>query len=353
MLYGPHYLQSVNRVQPVDADPGDDDARENRKRRVLYQGRAWNESEEELPVQLASPKIEPPKPRAEKAPTYFADPHLFERAQAFFAQLTTLEEKVAQLCFLTTQAVYNTALQRDVEMLIQTCQIGGVLFTKGEYKRQAYLIERFQEITKTPLLIANDFLHGLSFYLQGDSFKVEALSEPYLSDLGKAVMAQNRRLGVHVQFDRSRDDPSRLMSEKQAQAFRQGIRRALGIVGKEKTDKQQEGGYGYSIKNSLFPPGVPKNAPQLSSIFTSYQVQETIGFKTLTFFDATELPSDEWELEFLQAIEQHYDVILLPGQTDQAIELLAALVRAGKIREEVIDRHVMKVLLIKMLYFNR
>jgi len=142
MINGPHLSQHINRIQPVDGDRADDQPDERKRRRVLYQGRAWAETEEELPVQPAQATLSTPtkgKPRTSAG--IFANPLLLERAQALLRLMTTLEEKVAQLCFYETDAVYDAALQHEVELLIQTWQIGGVLFKKGDYKRQSYLIE--------------------------------------------------------------------------------------------------------------------------------------------------------------------------------------------------------------------
>ena len=48
MIYGPQFSQHINRLQPVDGDRSDDQPEERKRRRVLYQGRAWAEAEENL-----------------------------------------------------------------------------------------------------------------------------------------------------------------------------------------------------------------------------------------------------------------------------------------------------------------
>jgi len=340
MIYGPQFSQHINRIQPIDGDRPDDQPDERKRRRVLYQGRAWAEAEEELPVQPTQPTLSTPirgKPRTSAG--VYADRVLLERASALLRQMTTLEEKVAQLCFYETDAVYDAALQHEVELMIQTWQIGGVLFKKGDYKRQAYLIECYQEVSKTALLIANDFLHGLSFYLQGDQLPEEELPEQRFSDLGKAVMVQNRRLGVHVQFDQERTHTKLPMSMKQSQGFRRGIREAQGIVAKEKTEaKESKLARSHSSKGGF---------PILEH--SELQVQETIGFKTLTFFDASKARGS-LEEELHTAFDDHYDVFLLKGNISEAIRSLCKLVRTGKIREEELDRRIMKVLIIKLTF---
>ncbi len=338
MIFGPQYSHPMQRVQPTDGDRQEEDARDGKKKKVQYQGRAWEETEEELPFQPHTPEKNPAK--SERTGVY-ADRALLERAQALFQKLTTLDEKAAQLFFLVTDAIYDTDLQRDVELLIQAWQIGGILFHKGEYRRQAYLIEHYQQLSKTALLFANDFKHGLSFYLQGDPFP-NSPSQQHYNDLGKAVTVQNRRLGVQIQFDRERGEAGLPMTEEEAKAFRLGIRNAHGIVGKEKI-------------------ALPESSPTKSGInilsfqegaFQNGQVQETINFKTFTFFDATSTPSENLEKELLTAFKQLYDVFLCSTNISDAISTLVSLVDSGKLSDAALDRHVMKALIIKSYFFK-
>ncbi len=347
MIQGPQYNQDAYRIQAIDPDRHDDDPHGNKKKRVLHQGRAWAEAEEnDLPLKPDMPKVSPPaKPRKASTGVY-ADKVRLERAQNLFNLLTTIEEKAAQLCFLLTDAHYDSQIQHEVELLIQTWQIGGILFRKGEFRRQAYLIERYQQISKTPLLFANDYMHGLSFYLQGHPLNY-SLSEKHYSDMGKAVMAQNRRLGVHVQFDRERKSGESTMSDAQAKAFRKGIRTAHGIVGKEKVEpSDQESAQG------SYPLLTLKEGKVAAAAFSKTQVQETIGVKTLTFFDATNVEKTALDDELHNAFKQLYDVFLLSGNISEAIRSITRLVRSGRVSEEALDRHVMKALIIKSLFFK-
>ena len=348
MIFGPQYSHSINRVQPIDPDRQEEDSR--KKKRVLYQGRAWGETEEELPVQPSIPQKPQNPERAHRGPAgVYVDPVILAYAEDLFSALTTVEEKAAQLCFLVTDSIYDRELQNEVELLIQTWQIGGVLFHKGEYRRQVYLTQRYQELSKTPLLFANGFAHGLSFYLQGDLLPSGPISQRHYSDLGKAVMAQNRRLGVHVQFDRERgvvDDP---MTELQAKAFRQGVRSAHGIVGKEKCPFQQES-YPFMVKEG-FPLFSLKGISSISSTLGD-NIQETIGFKTLTFFDAGPLDLGLLESALQDAFKGLCDVFLFNGNIIDGIRSLARLVDSGKLSEATLDRHVMKALIIKSYFFK-
>lgn len=339
MIFGPQHCHSIDRVQPIDPDRQDDDPR--KKKRVLYQGRAWSETEEELPVQPSVPQKPHIPEKQHRGPSgVYADRAILARAETLFSDLTTLESKAAQLCFLITDSIYDTELQKQVELMIQTWQIGGILFHKGEYRRQVYLVERYQEVSKTPLLIANDFTHGLSFYLQGDPLPAAPISHQHYSDLGKAVMAQNRLLGVHVQFDRDRCLQGNPMTEAQAKAFRGGVRSAHGIVGKEKNLAPSE----HQASGS-------KGGFSLLSSALGDSAQEIIGFKTLTFFDAGEVNAHQLEDALQSAFKELYDVFLFTGNVIEGIRSIANLVKTGKLSEATLDRHVMKALIIKS-YFN-
>ncbi len=348
MILGPQHSHSINRIQPIDPDRQEEDPR--KKKRVLYQGRAWIETEEELPVQPSIPQKPQNPGKAHPGPFgVYVDRAILAHAEALFLDLTTIEEKAAQLCFFVMDAIYDMELQKGVELLIQSCQIGGVLFHKGEYRRQAYLIERCQELSKTPLLLANDFVHGLSFYLQGDPLPAGPISQQHYSDLGKAVMAQNRRLGVHVQFDRERGGHNDPMTEAQAKAFRQGVRSAHGIVGKEKCPPPEET-YPFMVKGG-FPPLSLQGVSSISSALGDH-VQETIGFKTLTFFDACNIAQDLLEGALQDAFKGLYDVFLFTGNITTGIRSIAGLVASGKLSESTLDRHVMKALIIKSYFFK-
>lgn len=338
MVYGPRFnQQSPYGLAPVDKDKSDDQQDNSKKKRVLYQGRAWKESEEDLPVQPSAQQT-PPSNNKRSLPSAFVDRKYQDHAQNLLKGLTTIEEKVAQLFFLETEAIYDADLQRNVELLIQAWQIGGILFRKGEYKRQAYLIETYQQLTKTKLLIANDFMHGLSFYLQGNAFSREEISERKISDLGKAVMVQNRRLGVHIQFDQERGKDETPMEEPQVKAFRNGVRQALGVVGKDRIEKLAG-----SVEGSKSPLPFVKMKEDFSN---SANIQETIGYKTVLFFDGTKI-KDSLEEELLQAFKNQYDVFLFGKNLPEAMLVLCRLVRTGRITEEELDRRITKLLIIK------
>src|SRR5262245_2202176 len=98
MISGPQYSHPMNRIHPIDPDRHEGDQRDGKKKRVLYQGRAWAETEEELPVQPSIPQNSQTPAKIRKGPAgVYADKAILEQAQNLFHKLTTIEEKAAQL----------------------------------------------------------------------------------------------------------------------------------------------------------------------------------------------------------------------------------------------------------------
>ncbi|MCH9610855.1 MAG: hypothetical protein S4CHLAM81_13640 [Chlamydiales bacterium] len=327
-IFGPQFNPPPHRIQPVDDHPDDQESDSQRRRQTRHRGRLWNQKKKG-DVEPTFPE----KPAVKEGHGIFNGSGKVEEAKRLFANLLTLEEKVAQLCFYQTEAVYDTSIQQHVELLIQAWQIGGLLFTKGQYRRQGYLIERYQELSKTALLIGNDFLHGLSFYFEGE--KMPDLNQPGLekrfSDLGKAVMGLNRRLSVHFQFDQQRSHEAGTTKE-QIGAFRKGVRQALGIVARHAPPKKR----------------APSRTLESSISVSLDGAQEHIGLKSLNFLDLTE--ERIYEEKLVKAFKESYDVLLFGSNIQDAIRMICRVVKSGRISESEIDRRVMKLLILKSQY---
>lgn len=354
-------INHIDRVQPVQEDQNEEDPRKNKRgQKVVYQGRSWAESQHNLPIKStsfedsahANTQNKTPKPK-ERAALY-ADRLILENARSRLAKFVTLEEKVASICFLEGVANYDSASQEFLELMIQQEQIGGVLFKKGDFKRQSYLIEHLQSLSKTPLLFGNDFFHGLSFYYEGnvplDQLQ-NGMDEKRFADLGKAVVAQNRRLGVHFQFDRPLYQEGNIkISDEHIQAFRKGIRDAKGIVAKEKLPNGKPP-YAQSSKKTahLQQPMFSQVGLEFSSTLTEQAISETMGLRKLDFikFRAASLPLLEQQL--LEMFTHPFDAVLLTQNVKEVIACICALVRSNKLQELEIDKRALNVLLVKML----
>ncbi len=338
-IFGPQYNQPAHRIQPITDRSDDQSQEEKRRRRSSHRGRTWDQRDKR-DVEPNFPAYQEPSEDVRHG-IYGQTAHVSE-AKKLFEEFTTLEEKVAQLCFYQTEAVYDTSIQQHVELLIQAWQIGGLLFTRGQYRRQSYLIERYQDLSKTALLIGNDFLHGLSFYFEGNEIPNLQGSglEKRFADLGKAVMNLNRRLAVHYQFDSERSGKNPPFKEEQIRAFRKGVRQALGLVARQSLPKQT------NLSHAVQRP-IP-TTPNPMMPFSTNSVQKYIGIKNLNFLDLTEY--QVYEEKLVKAFKESYDLFLFSSNIQDAIRMICRAVKIGRISEAEIDRRVMKLLVLKVQY---
>lgn len=368
MIFGPQYSH-IQKILPIDPNQ-QDDQKEERKRKVRYQGRDWSEEEEEASysVKQALSQQAPAVAKqraASPAKMHNKEPSQLEKGQTLLKGLTTLEEKAAQLCFLVAEAIYDTEGQREIEKLIQVWQFGGILFTGGQFLRQGYLIKKYQEFAKTKLIFANEFTHALALYLnpkealisEEDRFdrekeigasqlelalkNLKGTKSPF-HELGRQVMLMNRQLGVHLQFMSDSGNPL-FLNVTDAKELRQGIREAGGIVGRHKKDFLQTHSSASIQVNQI---SFFANS-EGQKTYLKHTIQETVNFKSLVFFDLTSSSSDE---KILDAFEQQYDLFLVSKENlGEIIKTIARLVQSGKISEETLNRYLLKALTLKSM----
>src|SRR5690606_41741209 len=77
----------------------------------------------------------------------------------------SIEERIGQLFMVDLFSSDPEAKAQKIEQLIKDYHLGGIIFSKGGPQRQAKLTNRFQELSKTPLLIAMDAEWGLAMRL--------------------------------------------------------------------------------------------------------------------------------------------------------------------------------------------
>lgn len=119
----------------------------------------------------------------------------------------TLEERIGQLFSIRAHSDLGKKHTDWVEEQIRKYHVGGMTFFQGTPEKQAELTNRYQSLSKIPLMIAVDAEWGL-----GMRFKEDGVSFPkqltlgaiqdnrLLYDMGKEVARQCRRLGIHVNF---------------------------------------------------------------------------------------------------------------------------------------------------------
>ncbi len=299
-MFRPDLTSPLNRIQPVDAYNADDEQGRREKRKAQFEGREWSLEDDDFAIQPQAP---------ERAKKNEWDSTLFEEAKHSLLQLTTLEERAAQLLLLQVDAFYDAASQKKCERWILQFQLGGVLFHQGFYERQAYLISRFQEVAKTPLLIANDLLHAISFC---PPFDLSSFDEKAWVELGEKVMKNNQSIGVQLQLDHERGSSSPQINADQKHAFCRGIRRNKGILGR--------------VSGKSKPFGL------------------CVGYHSLSCYAATAGIS---ETELLQAYRGHHDLFIIDSECGSLIDWIAGWIRSGKICEKEFNQRLLKLLMLK------
>ncbi len=126
----------------------------------------------------------------------------------------TPDERIAQLIMVaavsdTRRSLIGTEKTNPeyVEKLIRENKVGGVVFFQGGPVPQANLTNRFQALSKVPLLIAMDAEFGLAMRLDSTvrypyQMTLGAIQgyNDLIYKMGAELAAQARRLGVHVNF---------------------------------------------------------------------------------------------------------------------------------------------------------
>jgi beta-N-acetylhexosaminidase len=118
----------------------------------------------------------------------------------------SLDEKIAQLMTVAVWTQRDSNYLKEIELLVRDCKIGGIMFMKGTPYKQAVLTNRYQKISKVPLLVSIDGEWGLNMRLDstpvfprqmilGAADNIELTEE-----MGLEIAKHCKRLGIHVNF---------------------------------------------------------------------------------------------------------------------------------------------------------
>jgi len=117
-----------------------------------------------------------------------------------------IDQKIGQLFTVWVATKYGDDEIKHISKLINDHHLGGLIFSLGNIKDQAKAINKFQEISKVPLLISMDAEWGIGMRLD------DAFSFPYnmtlgaikndslVYNVGKRIGYHAKRLGVHINF---------------------------------------------------------------------------------------------------------------------------------------------------------
>lgn len=121
-------------------------------------------------------------------------------------QSLTIDERIGQLFMVAAYSAGPKYNRTELQRLIDSSQIGGLIFMQGTAEAQAYLTNSFQASAKTPLLIGMDAEWGLGMRLTGvrDMPKAMMLGATcdtlLVYEVAAAIARQCKRLGVHIDF---------------------------------------------------------------------------------------------------------------------------------------------------------
>jgi beta-glucosidase-like glycosyl hydrolase/CubicO group peptidase (beta-lactamase class C family) len=316
----------------------------------------------------------------------------------------TVDERIAQLFMIEVRPTYGSKHLYNVEQTIKKHQVGGVVFFKGNPTQQVELTNKFQQLSKTKMLVAIDGEWGLAMRLSN------TIAYPYqlglggiqnneiIYEMGKEVGRQCKRLGIHVNFAPVIDinnnpnnpvinyrsfgeDPKNVCNK--GWAYAKGMQEA-GIIacakhfpGHGDTDVDShkdlpvinhsmerlrsvefvpfkhliEQGVMSVMTAHLSIPAIdnrPNIAVSISDKAINGILRREMGFTGLSFTDALNMQGvakyhPDGELE-LMALTAGNDILLSPGDIPKATNLIKNAMASGKLSKDYVWGKVKKIL---------
>ncbi len=338
---------------------------------------------------------------------------IFQRKQitwvdSVFQTLTT-REKIGQLFSIRVHSNWRTSQLLEVEKLIQQYHVGGLTFFQGGPYRQTRLSNRYQQLSRIPLLIALDAEWGLGMRLDSTiSFPHQMTlgaiqDDSLIYEMGREVGRQCRRIGTHINFAPVVDvniNPNnpvigdRSFGENKDNVARKGTAYMLGmqkegLIANAKHfpghgDTDQDSHYTLPIIRhsksrleniELYPfrkliekglmstmvahlqipslDSTPGRPTTLSPKVVSQLLRNDMGFEGLIVTDALDMkgavknatPGEVAVLSFLAG----NDVLLIPNNVPLAYNSIQRALQIGRISMEALDQRVKRIL--KAKYF--
>ena len=321
----------------------------------------------------------------------------------------SLDQKLGQLLMIDAFSQEGPAKREKLEALIKNYHVGGVIFSKGGPIRQAQWLNRFQQMSQVPLLVAMDAEWGLAMRLDSTyafpwNMTLGAIkNKELIQKTGQHIGTHLKRMGVHINFAPVVDlntnpanpiignrafgsDPEQVTES--ARAFMMGMMSA-GVMANAKhfpghgdTDKDSHKTLptvAFSrarIKSVELYPYTPLIRSGLGSVMVAHLnvpkltgkrgwptslskpvvtdlLQTEMGFKGLVFTDALNMkgvadfknPADI----ALGALEAGNDVLLIPEDVPATIQRLVWAYNNQKLSEQRLSHSVKKILKAKYL----
>lgn len=345
----------------------------------------------------------------------YHDPEAKTWADSVYNSLTP-DERIGQLMIARLSSIdlsknQITFYDQKIDSLIKSYNIGGICLFQGSPVKQASLINHFQSISKTPILMCIDAENGLGMRILDSVLPLPRqmmMGAMRNSDLiyqyGKLVAAQCRRLGVQVNFapvvdvnnnpnnpvinDRSFGEDINKVSEfgiRYMQGLQDGNVLAcakhfpghgdvtvdshydLPIINKSIAQldslelipfkRMFAAGVGSVMIAHLSIPAIDSSANRPTSI--SYKnvtelLKERLGYDGITFTDALDMkgvskyfPNGNASVEALIAGN---DMLCLPEDIPAAVNKIKEAIDSGRLSWANIETHCKRVLALKYRY---
>ena len=319
----------------------------------------------------------------------------------------SIDQKIGQLFTIWVATKQGPEKMKEVSSIIEKNHLGGLIFSLGNIVDQAKATNKFQTISKVPLLIGMDAEYGIGMRLD-DAFSfpfnmtLGAIEDNSLIyKVGKRIGAHAKRLGVHINFapvtdiNTNPNNPiigSRSFGEDKINvtlkslAYLKGMQ-SEGIMGSAKhfpghgdtsTDSHKTlpsidfsakrinnvelYPYKELIKNQLSGVMVahmevpslektPKLPSTLSKNIITKLLKKKLKFEGLIITDAMDMKGvvdfNKDESADVNALLAGNDVLLMPDDLDQSTRSIKKALEEGVISEKRLSYSVKKILLAK------
>jgi len=319
----------------------------------------------------------------------------------------TIDQKIGQ--FFMVQAYSNLDQKHEdfISELIRKYHVGNLIFMQGTPTKQAVLTNKYQALSKVPLLIGIDGEWGLDMRLKNTfrypwNMTLGAIQEnSFIEQFGQRVGAHCKRLGIHINFapvvdiNTNPDNPiigNRSFGENKMNvtdksiAFTKGMQ-SVGVLANAKhfpghgdtaTDshhtlpvvnfdaqrldtlelypykKMFEAGVASVMTAHLSIPKIEPNAALPSSLspkIVTDLLKVKMGFLGLIITDGLNMKgaanySSASEID-LAAILAGNDLLLIPQDVPESVQLMKNALKTGVLTEERLDFSVRKILAAK------
>jgi len=317
------------------------------------------------------------------------------------------DQRIAQLLVIRAHSNLGQDHVTQVTKIIQEYNVGGLCFFQGGPVRQALLTNYYQQIAKTPIMIAIDGEWGLGMRLDSVINYPRQLMMGAVPDatliyrFGRAVGEQCKRLGIHVNYAPDIDvnnnplNPvinDRSFGEDKYRVALYGAKYMKGmqdvgvmacakhfpghgdvavdshydlpIINKSRAQLDElelfpfreliQQGVGSIMSAHLYIPAIDTTANQATTLSrknVTDLLKNELGFKGIAVTDALEMkgvtkfyPQGE---AAVQAIIAGNDMLCLPGDVKETINKVRQAIKDGKISWKEINSRVYKILLAK------